>query len=165
MPGCHLPFHWPRLDKEQDLCVRLPDVEDCLWSGGVPINQAQSLYINIRNVHGQMHFLRLEIILQRATYFLLFGDAHALPPPIRLDNYSEVPIKFFQPGGKHQWRTVVKPHSSISYALDEPMGSQHLQVEAPGGVAFNYSLRDLGGSHNLTYENFIYIAFKGTFQR
>lgn len=111
-----------------------------------------------------MHFLRVEIVLQGATYFLLFGDAQALPPPIRIDNYSDVPMKFYQPDCRQQWRTIVRPHSSIAYALDEPMGSQSLCVEAPGGVSHIYSLRDLGMSHNLTYENFIYIAFSGTFK-
>lgn len=48
VPGCHLPFHWPRLDKEQELCVRLPDIDGCMWSGAVPIHETQSLYINIR---------------------------------------------------------------------------------------------------------------------
>lgn len=111
-----------------------------------------------------MHFLRVEIVLQGATYFLLFGDAQALPPPIRVDNYSDVPMKFYQPDCRHQWRTIVRPHSSIAYALDEPMGSHALCVEAPGGISHTYSLRDLGMSYNLTYENFIYIAFTGTFK-
>lgn len=48
VPGCNLPFHWPRLDKAQELCIRLPDVDSCLWSGGIPIHETQSLYINIR---------------------------------------------------------------------------------------------------------------------
>uniref|UniRef100_A0A1B0D2C6 Uncharacterized protein n=1 Tax=Phlebotomus papatasi TaxID=29031 RepID=A0A1B0D2C6_PHLPP len=148
VPDCHLPFHWPRLDKEQELCVRLPDVQDCLW-----------------NINGDMHFIRLEIVLQGATYFLLFGDAQALPPPIRIDNFSEVPMKFYQPGCKHQWRTTVKAHSSMAYALDEPTGMQAIQVEAPGGVCHIYPLRDIAVPHNLTYENFIYIAFSGTFKR
>lgn len=162
--GCHLPFHWPRLDKEQELCVRLPGVPNCLWSGAVPIHETQSLYINIRNMNGDMHFLRLEIVLQGATYFLLFGNAQALPPPIRVDNYSDVAMKFYQPNCRHQWRTVVRPHSSVAYALDEPMGVQSLVVEAPGGLSHNYSLNELGQTHNLTYENYIYIAFTGTFR-
>lgn len=165
VPGCHLPYHWPRLDKEQELCVRLPDVDGCMWSGAIPIHETQSLYINIRNMNGDMHFLRLEIVLQGATYFLLFGDAQALPPPIRIDNYSHVAMKFYQPGGtRNQWRTIIRPHASMSYALDEPMGLQSLVIEAPGGVSHNYSLSELGTSYNLTYENYIYIAFSGTFR-
>lgn len=164
VPDCHLAFHWPRLDKEQELCVRLPGIPDCLWSGSIPIHETQSLYINIRNVNGDMYFLRLEIVLQGATYFLLFGDAQALPPPIRIDNYSDVPMKFYQPACQHQWRTIVRPHSSLAYAFDEPMGTQLLTIEAPGGISHKYSLRELGMSNNLTYENFIYIAFSGTFK-
>lgn len=168
--GCHLPFHWPRLDQEQELCVRLPDVTNCLWSGGVPLSEAQSYYINIRDVQGQMYFLRLEIILQGATYFLLFGDAQVLPPPIRIDNYSEVPVKFFQPDPRNSLEariktTVVRPHSSIAYALDEPCGPHILKFEAPGNISQTYNLKELGQmAHNLTYENFIYIAFSGTFE-
>lgn len=120
--------------------------------------------LDSRNINGNMHFLRLEIVLQGATYFLLFGNAQALPPPIRIDNYAEVPMKFYQPEGKHQWQTTVRPHSSIAYALDEPRGPPSLVVEAPGGVSHNYSLSELGLSYNLTYENFIYIAFSGTFR-
>lgn len=115
-------------------------------------------------MNGDMHFLRLEIVLQGATYFLLFGDAQALPPPIRIDNYSDVTMKFFQPGYRFQWRTTVRAHSSIAYALDEPMGAQSLVIEAPGGLSHNYSLNELGTSYNLTYENYIYIAFSGTFR-
>ncbi|KAJ6645642.1 Vacuolar protein sorting-associated protein 13D [Pseudolycoriella hygida] len=164
VPGCHLPFHWPRLDKDQLLCIRLPDVENCLWSGGIPIHETQSLNINIRNNNGDMHFIRVEIVLQGATYFLLFGDAQTLPPPIRIDNYSDVPMKFYQSDCRNQFQTVVRPHSSIAYALDEPMGAQSLHIEAPGGVSHVYSLRELGMSYNLSYENFIFIAFSETFK-
>lgn len=170
IPGCHLPFHWPRLDQEQELCIRLPDVENCLWSGGVPISEAQSFYINIRDVQGQMYFLRLEIILQGATYFLLFGDAQVLPPPIRIDNYSDVAVKFYQSDPRYSLEcrsktTTVRSHSSIAYALDEPCGPPVLKFEAPGNISQTYNLRELGQMpHNLTYENFIYIAFSGTFE-
>lgn len=58
----------------------------------------------------------------------------------------------------------LQPHSSIAYSLDEPMGAHALHIEAPGGVSHVYSLRDLGMAYNLTYENFIYIAFSETFK-
>lgn len=64
-----------------------------------------------------MHFIRVEIVLQGATYYLLFGDAQALPPPIRVDNYSDVPMKFYQADCKHQWRTVVRVSVSSSKSL------------------------------------------------
>lgn len=163
VPGCHLPFHFPKLEKPQELCVRLPDVEECLWSGGIPINETQSIYVNIRDINGNMHFLRLEIVLQGATYFLLFGNAEVLPPPIRIDNYSEVPIKFFQSNCRNMTKTTVKPHSSMAYVLDEVNGSQSICIEAPGGDTCKCPLFDFD-SGRLTYENFIYIAFTQTFE-
>lgn len=163
VPGCHLPFHWPRLDKDQELCVRLPEVYDCLWSSGIPIHETQSLYINVRDINGDMHFLRLEIILQGATYYMLFGNAEVLPPPIRIDNYSEVSIKFYQNMCRNQVKTTVKPHSSVAYVMDEINGSQSICLEAPGGDTCKCPLYTFE-SGRLTYENFIYIGFTQTFE-
>lgn len=163
VPGCHLPFHWPRLDKDQELCVRIPEVEDCLWSSGIPIHETQSLYVNVRDINGIMHFLRLEIILQGATYYMLFGNAEVLPPPIRIDNYSEVAIKFYQNNARNQIKTSVKPHSSMAYVLDEIIGSQSICLEAPGGDTCKCPLYGFE-SGRLTYENFIYIGFTQTFE-
>ncbi|KAL7019068.1 hypothetical protein ACKWTF_011000 [Chironomus riparius] len=165
VPGCHLPFHWPRLDKEQQLCVRLPEVEECLWSSGIPIQETQSLYINVRDINGIMHFLRLEIILQGATYYMLFGNAEVLPPPIRIDNYSEVPIKFYQNNSRNIIKTSVKPHSSMAYVLDEINGAQSICLEAPDGDTAKCPLyRQNDAQPRLTYQNFIYIAFTHTFE-
>lgn len=160
---CHLAFHWPRLDKPQELCVRLPEVPDCLWSSGIPIHETQSLYINVRDMNGNMHFLRLEIILQGATYYMLFGNAEVLPPPIRIDNYSEVVIKFYQNNCQNQIKSSVKPHSSVAYVMDEILGSNSLCIESPGGDTFKCPLYGFE-SGRLTYENFIYITFTQTFE-
>jgi hypothetical protein len=49
-----------------------------------------------RDIHGKIYFLRVEVVLQDATYFIVFTDADTIPPTIRLDNYSEVPLQFLQ---------------------------------------------------------------------
>jgi len=56
----------------------------------------------------------------------------------------------------------VRPHSSVPYALDEPIKTAGLVLTAPGGVTASYDLNILGEGRGLTYENFIYIAFTGT---
>lgn len=43
-----------------------------------------------------MHFLRVEVVLQAATYFVVFTDADTMPPPVRINNFSQVAIQFFQ---------------------------------------------------------------------
>lgn len=96
MPDCHMPFHWPRLDKDLLLCVRITDVRDCMWSGGIRLDDNYSLTINLRDITGKMHFLRVDVVLQETTYFIVFTDADTMPPPIRVDNFSEVPLSINQ---------------------------------------------------------------------
>ena len=85
-------FHWPRLDKDQLLCVRVVNVPHCTWSGGIMLHGNHSLTINVRDTSGQMYFLRVDVVLQESTYFIVFTDADTMPPPIRVDNFSEVPL-------------------------------------------------------------------------
>ncbi|XP_015113187.1 vacuolar protein sorting-associated protein 13D isoform X1 [Diachasma alloeum] len=164
MPDCHMPFHWPRLDKDQLLCVRIIDVPNCMWSGGIILDGNHSLTINIRDAGGKMHFLRVDVVLQESTYFIVFTDANTMPPPIRVDNFSEVALTINQAGVLDSLQWTVRPHSSVPYALDEPTQSANLTVTAPGGVTGSYDLNLLGENRGLTYENFIYIAFTGTFK-
>ncbi|XP_011209287.2 intermembrane lipid transfer protein Vps13D isoform X2 [Bactrocera dorsalis] len=163
LPGCNFPFHWPNYEQEPLLCVRISDVSFCHWSHGIPINEVHSIYINVRNDLGEMFFLRLEVISKGATYFFLFSDAHTLPPPIRIDNYSEIMIHFYQYACKPHWRSTVRPQSSLAYALDDPLGEHMLQIEVPGGNTIEFPLNKMENSTSITYANFIYIAFKETF--
>ncbi|XP_014472245.1 PREDICTED: vacuolar protein sorting-associated protein 13D isoform X2 [Dinoponera quadriceps] len=164
MPDCHMPFHWPRLDKDLLLCVRITDVRDCMWSGGIKLDNNYSLTINVRDVTGKMHFLRVDVVLQETTYFIVFTDADTMPPPIRVDNFSAVPLIVNQIKVPDSLQWTVRPHSSVPYALDEPIQTAGLILTAPGGATASYNLNVLGESRGLTYENFIYIAFTGTFK-
>jgi len=92
MPDCHMPFHWPRLDKDLLLCVRIINVPKCVWSGGIRLDDNYSLTINVRDAIGKMYFLRVDVVLQEITYFIVFTDANTMPPPIRVDNFSEVAL-------------------------------------------------------------------------
>ncbi|KYQ55282.1 Vacuolar protein sorting-associated protein 13D [Trachymyrmex zeteki] len=164
MPDCHMPFHWPRLDKDLLLCVRITNVRDCMWSGGIRLDDNYSLTINVRDITGKMHFLRVDVVLQETTFFIVFTDADTMPPPIRVDNFSEVPLKVNQIEVPDSLRWTVRPHSSVPYALDEPIKTAGLVLTAPGDVTASYDLNKLGEGRGLTYENFIYIAFMGTFK-
>lgn len=164
MPNSHIPFHWPRLDKEQLLCVSIDDIPECCWSGGLKIDAINSLHINIRDCNSRVYFLRLEVLLQGATFFIIFTDADTLPPPLRIDNFSEVNITFAQTSCKDYVHSIARAHSSVPYAWDQPIEKQNLTVTVPGGVSEIYDMNKLGSMSKLTYENFIYIAFTGTFK-
>ncbi|XP_058987485.1 intermembrane lipid transfer protein Vps13D isoform X2 [Musca domestica] len=164
LPGSNFPFHWTNCEHEPLLCVRVADNDYCHWSKGLPVNETKSLYINLRNDIGEMIFLRLEVILHGGTYILHFTDAHTLPPPIRIDNYSEVNIHFYQKDVDPFWRTCVKPLSSLAYVMDDPLAPHILRIEAPGGNSIDYPLNKMDVAKSITYANFIYIAFKETFR-
>ena len=48
LQNCTVSFHWPRVDLDQLLCVRIVDVPDSDWSGGFRIDQVDSFHINMR---------------------------------------------------------------------------------------------------------------------
>lgn len=62
-----------------------------------------------------------------------------------------------------QWS--IRPHLSMPYAWDEPTQSPSISLVAPGGATASYDMNVLGRGRDLTYENFIYIAFTGTFKK
>lgn len=123
------------------------------------------MYINIRNEWCEMYFLRLEIISRDATLILLITDARSLPPPIRIDNFSEVVVNFSQKNSRPIWSTPVRPQSSLSYVMDDPLGTQRLLMEGPGGNIIEFPIDLSNSSRSLTYSNFIYIAFYSTFDQ
>ena len=55
-------------------------------------------------------------------------------------------------------RSVVRPHTSVAYALDEPTMKPHVTCMVPGRVSSTYNLNELRQGAQLTYDNFIYIA-------
>lgn len=164
MPKSSLPFHWPRIDLDNLLCVRQPDIEDCNWSGGFPIDSIKSFHINMRDGQGKSNFLRIEIILQGATFFIVFTDADRLPPPFRIDNHSEVSITYYQTNVEQErLKTSIRSNTSLPYAFDEPTLPPYITCCAPGGSAATYNMNIFREGNQLFYENFIYITFTGTF--
>ncbi|XP_037089594.1 LOW QUALITY PROTEIN: vacuolar protein sorting-associated protein 13D-like [Pollicipes pollicipes] len=165
MPRSQMAFHWPRHDCDHLLCVKLADVPDCHWSGGFLIDRTDSCHVNIRDKDSQSRFLRLEVVLQVATFYVVFMDADAMPPPFRVDNFSEVNVTFYQSGTQdHHLRSTVRPRSSVPYAWDQPLAkSLQLTVVAPGGQADAFDMNQLNQRKPLRYDNFMFIAFAGTF--
>lgn len=169
LPKSNMPFHWPHSDKPKLLCVRIGSIVGCLWSGSFAVGDEPSVsfHLNIRDDTGRSNFIRVEILLQNATYFIVFTDANSLPPPIRVENFSQVPIEFHQVGTTNSLlKTRVRPNSSVPYALDEPRQQPHLTITAPGGSSSTYDLNsNYQPRRALNYDNFYYLAFQHTFNQ
>ncbi|CAG0881810.1 unnamed protein product, partial [Cyprideis torosa] len=166
-PGSgQIAWHWPRLKSPQLLCLRLRNVPACHWSGGISIDTVDSFHVNIRDQDHTSHFIHVEIFLEGASYMVVFSDASTLPPPIRVDNISEVPIVFHQASVEEEYqKTTVRPGTKVPYAWDVrtyPMELQEIRVIAPGGDSAVCEVKSTGPKGKLSYENFIYIAFPGS---
>ncbi|OWF52509.1 Vacuolar protein sorting-associated protein 13D [Mizuhopecten yessoensis] len=166
LPGCKLPFHWPRLDLDQLLCVRLMDVPQCRWSGGFRIDRIDSFHINMRTTDDVAHLLKVEVVMQGPTFFIVFGDAEEMPPPFRIDNKAEVPIKYYQTGIEDvTLMSNIKPHTSLAYAWDEPTFAPSISLCVQGGTSATYNMNKLEEGDKLYYQNFIYLASTASFNQ
>ncbi|KAM4563375.1 intermembrane lipid transfer protein VPS13D isoform 4-T4 [Odontesthes bonariensis] len=168
LPGSSVVFHWPRNDYDQLLCVRLMDTPNCTWSGGFEVNKPKSFHINMRDTMGNCFFLRTEITLKGATYQISFTDTDQLPPPLRIDNTSEVPIQFWQHGvADMRLHTEVKAMAVLDYACDEPTLPPYLTltVKGAGSSEVTADMNFFREYNKLYYENFIYIAATRTFSQ
>ncbi|MGH0118333.1 UNVERIFIED_CONTAM: hypothetical protein FKN15_048569 [Acipenser sinensis] len=168
LPGSSAVFHWPRNDYDQLLCVRLMDTPNCTWSGGFEVNKHKSFHVNMRDTLGNCFFLRAEVTLKGATYRISFSDTDQLPPPLRINNHSEVPIQFWQHGVADLClHTEVKPGLSLDYAWDEPTLPSYitLTVKGAGSSEVTADMNFFRENNKLYYENFIYIAASYTFSQ
>ncbi|CAH1239855.1 VPS13D [Branchiostoma lanceolatum] len=165
LPKANVLFHWPRVDLDMLLCVRIMDMPDCCWSGGFSIERIGSFHVNMRGNNCRCIFLHAEIVQHGATFCVVFTDPTGLPPPYRIDNLAEVPIVFWQKDSvDDSLRTEMKPHTSMAYARDELILPSVLVCQVKGGSYAYYNMNRFGDGDQLCYENFIYIAFTETFR-
>ena len=60
--------------------------------------------------------LKIETILQGSTFTTILADASDIPPPMRIENYTELSLKYWQTDVSHEeFKTIVKPRSSGKY--------------------------------------------------
>jgi hypothetical protein len=93
-------------------------------------------------------------------------DSNQMPSPFRISNRSNIPIQFYQTEIREEsiyLRTIIQPHQSIDYALDEPTLKPMITCSIVDGTKATYDLLKLGSGDDLNYQNYIYLAFQETF--
>lgn len=166
-PQSSLAYHWPRIDRDQLLCLRVVEENGAvtLWSGGMVIDRIDSFHLALHDKKGGCFFLRIEVSLIGATFCTILTDAGNFPPPFRIDNFAEVSVTCHQSGVQDEnLKTIVKAHQSVPFAWDEPTFSPFITCHAPGGSSATYNMNVLGEGAQLTYENFIYIVMTASME-
>ncbi|RCN23866.1 hypothetical protein ANCCAN_30445, partial [Ancylostoma caninum] len=111
-------------------------------------------------------FVRVEVILNSAVFCVTFTDAEYYPPPIRIENQSDVPVLYQQqsegPIGQHL-RTICKARSHIDYAWDDLYGSRRIVLQVYENKSHVYDPSVKGIGPQLVYENHMYIQLAASF--
>ncbi|XP_036356919.1 vacuolar protein sorting-associated protein 13D isoform X3 [Octopus sinensis] len=164
-PKSSMPFHWPRVDFDPLLCVKvLDDSKVFCWSGGFRIDKVDSFHINIRDEQGNSLLLKVEVILLGPTLHVLFYNSDDMPPPFRIDNYSLIPVQYQQAGVTNPLlKQYIKPITSLPYAWDEPILNPYITLGISGGTSATYNMNKPGEGEQLCYQNFIFLAATSTF--
>lgn len=140
---------------------RVEDVAECQWSGGFSLDKDRSFHVLMRGSFGHSVFVRCQVTLIGATYRIILSDAANYPPPLRLENLSQVPVTYHQ-----QNRTLaactLNPGQSIPYAWDEPMLPEVLCVQVKGvNEIKEFEFNTFGTRGKLYYESYFYVCAGG----
>ena len=84
-------FHWSDPNQAALLCARISEPVSSRWSGGFPIHQVGTHYLNLRVGSSEMIFLEVQVVYHSAMFFIEVRDLNGTPPLIRVDNLSAVP--------------------------------------------------------------------------
>eukprot|EP00210_Caulerpa_lentillifera_P003740 g3573.t1 len=125
-------IHWTDLRMPLLLSFRVQEA-GWLWSGGIGLETSGDTFIKIRHrVTEETILIHMETSLSPQGVLLsklsLQDTGFA---PYRLDNFTSQKLHVRQEGIESQ-DDVLRPYSSMSYAWDEPSGSQRVILEGPG---------------------------------
>jgi len=82
------------IDEPPNLCIRSASIEH--WSCPIRIDQIASFLVTLRDRDETPRFLRAEVTLKNASFWITLSDATHFPAPIRLENRSTVPVLYQQ---------------------------------------------------------------------
>lgn len=146
------------------LCVRRADVKH--WSCPFLIDRIGSFHVTMRDADETPRFIRVEIILTSAVFQITFTNADLYPPPIRIENLTDVPVLYQQesstPARRHL-RTICKSKSVVDYAWDDLYGNKKMVLQVFENRSKSYEIGISGPAEPLVYENNSFIQLAHSF--
>lgn len=137
--GSSCNFHWTDSSKPFLLCARASEPISSRWSGGFLINQVNTSYLNLRVGSTDLVFLEVEVIYHSAMFFVQIRDLNGIPPLIRVDNLSAVPVTVLQDGCRDaSVRCEIPSESSLPYVFDEPALAEVLICQGELNIMFKH---------------------------
>uniref|UniRef100_A0AAF5PWJ8 Ricin B-type lectin domain-containing protein n=2 Tax=Wuchereria bancrofti TaxID=6293 RepID=A0AAF5PWJ8_WUCBA len=147
------------------ICVKRDDVK--YWSCPFRIDLISSFHVTMRDVDETPQFLRVEVILNSAIFYVTFTDVRYYPPPIQLENLSDVPVLYQQKIERScsHLRTICKARSAVDYAWDDHYAPKLLILQVFENKSNFYDPQKPGMGPPLVYTNDVFIKFAHSFNR
>ena len=160
---CNLIWHENFEDKRR-LCVRRADVPH--WSCPFRLDQIGSFHVTMRSRDETPQFVRVEVALSGASFWVTFTDAIYFPAPIKVKNLSNVPVLYQQASKEHnRFRTICKANSTVAYSWDDLYGEKLLTLQVYENKSHSYDPSKPKRGPPLTYDNYVYIQYAPSFAR
>uniref|UniRef100_A0A1I7VNQ7 Ricin B-type lectin domain-containing protein n=1 Tax=Loa loa TaxID=7209 RepID=A0A1I7VNQ7_LOALO len=147
------------------ICVKRDDVK--YWSCPFRIDLINSFHVTMRDTDETPQFLRVEVILNSAIFYVTFTDVRYYPPPIQLENLSDVPVLYQQKieRPRSHLRTICKARSTVDYAWDDHYAPKLLILQVFENKSNFYDPQKPGMGPPLVYTNDVFIKFAHSFDR
>ncbi|KAL3994358.1 hypothetical protein ACH3XW_21415 [Acanthocheilonema viteae] len=160
-------FIWnENFEDNRMICVKRDDVK--YWSCPFRIDLISSFHVTMRDADETPQFLRVEVILNSAIFYVTFMNVCYYPPPIQLENLSDVPVLYQQkierPRSSHL-RTICKARSTVDYAWDDHYAPKLLILQVFENKSNLYDPQKPGMGPPLVYTNDVFIKFAHSFGR
>uniref|UniRef100_A0A7E4V788 Bactericidal permeability-increasing protein n=1 Tax=Panagrellus redivivus TaxID=6233 RepID=A0A7E4V788_PANRE len=160
-PKCNLIWHENFEDKRQ-LCIRRADVAH--WSCPFRLDQIGSFHLTMRSQDDTPKFVRVEVALSGASFWVTFTDSVYFPAPIKIQNLSDVPVLYQQASKEHNhYRTICKANSTVEYSWDNLYGEKLLTLQVYENKSHSYDPSKPKRGPPLVYENYLYIRYAPSF--
>jgi hypothetical protein len=155
-----VPFHWPRANAPERLCVRCVAVDAAWeWSKGFPITDLGTFHLKLTSLRtSDVRLLKVDVVLHNSAIRVVFSDGTDLPP-FRIDNRSLVPLVFHQQDVENI--IEVPPATASAYAWDDLSKGLHLVLRvknAPHNFARVYDPQRIYEGPMLRYPQWFYIV-------
>ncbi|KAI6230473.1 Ricin B-type lectin domain-containing protein [Aphelenchoides fujianensis] len=153
-------------EARQLLCIRREDLPH--WSLPFRIDQVGAFHLTMRDRDETPRFVRAEVTLQNASFWTTFTDAADYPPPLRVENRSNVPVLYHQTAEstrRHHLRAICKARSSVDYAWDDLYAEKLLTLQVFENQSHAYDPSKPSQGPPLVYENPLYIQHTPSFSR
>ncbi|KAI6230488.1 Ricin B-type lectin domain-containing protein [Aphelenchoides fujianensis] len=153
-------------EARQLLCIRREDLPH--WSLPFRIDQVGAFHLTMRDRDETPRFVRAEVTLQNASFWTTFTDAADYPPPLRVENRSNVPVLYHQTAEstrRHHLRAICKARSSVDYAWDDLYAEKLLTLQVFENQSHAYDPSKPSQGPPLVYENHVYIQHTPSFSR